>query len=79
VVETEYSFKIFLKKLFPKILKAAILTAAMGFFLLLIWWFFILRFFTGYPEIQMLFAVLVWATLFFTFAIKVAEDTVYNI
>ena len=70
--------RIFLNRNLLKILKATILTAAMGFFFLLMWWFFVLRFLTDYPEIQMLFIVLVLASLFFTFVIKITEGTVYK-
>ena len=75
---TENGFKGFLKKYFLKILKATILTSAIGFFLLLIWWFFILGFFADNPEIQTLFAVLVWSTLFFTFTVRATEGTIYK-
>ena len=74
----EDDFKGFFGKFFPKILKATVLTAVMGVFLFFLWWLFILGFFADNPEIQILFAVLAWATLFFTFTIKVTEGTIYK-
>jgi len=66
-----------LKKLIPRIINATIVTAIVGAILLVIW-FLVLRFLVDYPDYQLRFAFLAWATLFFTFAIRVAEGTFYK-
>lgn len=75
----ETNSKELLKKLLPRIAKATIATGIVGA-CLLIFWFVISdsALLAWYPEYQMLFAVIVWATVFFTFAIRVTNGTVYK-
>ncbi len=73
----ERNWKATLRKLVPRILKATILTAIMGFFLLAVW-MLISTFLTSYPSYLTLFAVFAWATLIFTFAIRATEGTIYK-
>ena len=73
----EKSLRERLGKLTPRLLKATVITALVGVFLLVVW-FFVGQLFAYYPEYQTLFAILAWATLFFTFAIKFTEGTIYK-
>jgi hypothetical protein len=63
--------------LIPRIAKAALATAAISILLFAVW-IFISMFFSGFPEYLVLFAILAWATIFFTFAINVSEGTIYK-
>ncbi|MGB9713594.1 MAG: hypothetical protein ACPLZC_01295 [Candidatus Bathyarchaeales archaeon] len=65
------------RRLIPRIAKATLATAVVGVFLFVVW-IFISMFFSGFPEYIMSFAILAWATIFFTFAIKVCEGTIYK-
>jgi hypothetical protein len=60
-----------------RIAKATLLTAVLGVFLFVIW-LLISSFLASFPEYLALFAVLIWALLFFTFAIKISEGTIYK-
>lgn len=73
----EKSWKERLGELAPRLLKATVITALVGVILLFIW-FFIGQIFADYPEYQTFYAILAWAMLFFTFAIRVAEGTIYK-
>jgi len=73
----EKSWKERLGKLAPRLLKATVITALVGVILLVIW-FFVGQLFADYPEYQTFYAILAWATLFFTFAIKFTEKTVHK-
>lgn len=74
---SEKSFKERLGKLAPRLFKAIVQTAVLGVFLVFIG-FFVAQLFAGYPKYIMHYEVLAWATLFFTFAIKVTEETIYK-
>ncbi|MGQ9640574.1 MAG: hypothetical protein ACUVUF_00425 [Candidatus Bathycorpusculaceae bacterium] len=65
------------RRLIPRIAKAALTTAAVGAFLFVVW-MFISTAFSSFPEYILTFAVLAWATIFFTFAVNVCEGTVYK-
>lgn len=73
----EMSVKEYLRKLFPRIVRAIVLTAILGA-CLLVFWYGVLEVFAWYPEYKVKFAVLAWALVFFTFAITVASDTIYE-
>lgn len=60
-----------------KILKATLKTAVTGVFWLILWFAFS-PLLTSFPGYLMLFAVLVWSMLFFTFTIKISEGTIYQ-
>jgi hypothetical protein len=71
--ETKPAFR----KLFRRIAKATLMTVVAGIFWLVLW-FLISSFLANFPEYLTRFAVLAWALLFFTFAIKVSEGTIYK-
>lgn len=77
-VEVEdISLKELFRKLFPRVLKATIVAAIVGV-CLLVFWSVVSKALTPYPEYQMLFAVFAWATVLFTFAIRVTDGTIYK-
>lgn len=53
------------------------MTVVAGIFWLVLW-LLISSFLANFPEYLTRFAVLAWALLFFTFAIKVSEGTIYK-
>ena len=65
------------RKLGLRIAKATLITAVAGIFWLVLW-LLISSFLANFPEYLTRFAVLAWALLFFTFAIKVSEGTIYK-
>ena len=65
------------RKLFPRILKATIVAAIVGV-CLLVFWLVISKALESYPECRILFAVFAWATVLFTFAIRVTDGTIYK-
>lgn len=65
------------RRLIPRIAKATLATAVVGVFLFIVW-IFISMFLSSFPEYMMSFAILAWATIFFTFAVKVCEGTIYK-
>jgi len=65
------------RKLGLRIARAFLLTAASGIFWLIIW-FLASMLLANFPNYQMLFTVLAWGLLFFTFAIALAEGTIYK-
>jgi hypothetical protein len=65
------------RRLIPRIAKAALATVAVGVFLFVVW-IFLSAVFSGFPGYMTLFAILAWATIFFTFAVKVSEGTIYK-
>ena len=71
--ETKPAFR----KLFRRIAKATLMTVVAGIFWLVLW-LLISSFLANFPEYLTRFAVLAWALLYFTFAIKVSEDTIYK-
>ena len=71
--ETKPAFR----KLFRRIAKATLMTVVAGIFWLVLW-LLISSFLANFPEYLTRFAVLAWALLFFTFAIKVSEGTIYK-
>ncbi len=71
-IEEEKTFR----KLIKRIAKATLATAIVGAFWLFLW--ILLSVFAVFPEYLTFFAILAWATLFFTFAIRVSEDTIYK-
>ncbi|MEM2103866.1 MAG: hypothetical protein QW717_03140 [Candidatus Bathyarchaeia archaeon] len=60
-----------------RIIKAFLLTVAYGFLWLLLW-FLTSSFPAFFPYYSTLFPILAWGLLFFTFAIKMAEGTIYK-
>ncbi len=77
VEANEKSWKENLRGSAHRILKATIITVFLGIFLLVLW-VFVVQLFTDYPEYQKLYAILAWAIVFFTFATKVTEETIYK-
>jgi hypothetical protein len=71
--ETKPAFR----KLFRRIAKATLMTVVAGIFWLVLW-LLTSSFLANFPEYLTRFAVLAWALLFFTFAIKVSEGTIYK-
>jgi hypothetical protein len=71
--ETKPAFR----KLFRRIAKTTLMTVVAGIFWLVLW-LLISSFLANFPEYLTRFAVLAWALLFFTFAIKVSEGTIYK-
>jgi hypothetical protein len=65
------------RRLIPRIAKATLTTAAVGILLCIIW-IFISMFLSNFPEYVISFAVLAWATIFFTFTVKICEGTIYK-
>ncbi len=65
------------KKLVTRLAKAIIITAAFGIFFLIIW-SIASPLLTSYPHYLTLFTILVWVTLFFTFATRLTEGTIYK-
>jgi hypothetical protein len=64
-------------KFVPRIFKATIITAIVGI-ILLVFWVLLSGFISSYPQYLILLAVLIWTMLFFTFAIKVSEGTIFK-
>lgn len=66
------------RKTLIKIAKAAAITVIYGFVWLTIW--FLLSNFLGpiFQQFSTLYWILAYASLFFTFAIKISEDTIYQ-
>jgi len=64
-------------KFVPRIFKATIITAIVGI-ILLVFWVLLSGFLSFYPKYLALFAVLIWAILFFTFGIRVSEGTIFK-
>jgi len=77
VEANEKSWKENLRGSAHRILKATIITVFLGIFLLVLW-VFVVQLFKDYPEYQKLYAILAWAIVFFTFATKVTEETIYK-
>lgn len=65
------------KKLVFRITKATFITAIAGVVWLILW-FFTSMFFAIYPQYSVSFAILAWATLFFTFTTTLSEGTIYK-
>jgi hypothetical protein len=65
------------RKLGLRVARAFLLTAASGVFWLVIW-FLTSMLLANFPNYQTLFTVLAWGLLFFTFAIALAEGTIYK-
>jgi hypothetical protein len=65
------------KKLGLKIAKATLITAVAGVFWLVLW-LLISSLLSDFPGYLASFALLAWALLFFTFAIRVSEGTIYK-
>jgi len=74
---SENETKTVFRRLGLRIAKATLVTAVTGV-LWLVLWLLISSLLADFPEYLALFAVLVWALLFFTFAIKVSEGTIYK-
>jgi len=72
------SLKELLKKLIPRVFKATIITTVVGACLLFSWLMISAALADWFPEYQMLFAVFAWATVFFTFAIRVTDNTIFK-
>lgn len=64
-------------KFVPRIAKATIITAIVGI-ILLVFWILLSGFLSFNPQWLAFFAVLIWAILFFTFAIRVSEGTIFK-
>lgn len=66
------------RKTLFKIAKAAVITAIYGFVWLIIW--FLLSNFLGpiFQQFSTLYWILAYVSLFFTFAIKISEGTIYQ-
>jgi len=66
------------RKLFVKIVKAAVITAIYGVIWLIIW--LLLSNFLGpiFQQFSTLYWILAYFSLFFTFAIKISEGTIYK-
>ena len=65
------------RRLGLRIAKATLITAVAGVFGLVLW-LLISSLLSDFPEYLAHFAVLAWALLSFTFAIKVSEGTIYK-
>jgi hypothetical protein len=65
------------RKLVFRIAKATFITAIVGVVWLILW-FFTSMLSTIYPQYSTSFAILAWATLFFTFATTLSEGTIYK-
>jgi len=65
------------RRLIPRTAKAALTTAVVGAFLF-VFWIFVSAVFSSFPEYMALFAIWAWAAIFFTFAVKVCEGTIYK-
>ncbi|MEM2994770.1 MAG: hypothetical protein QXI91_01970 [Candidatus Bathyarchaeia archaeon] len=65
------------RRLSLRIVKATVITVVVGIFWLIMW-LLISLFLADYPEYLVHFAVLAWASLFFTFATKISEGTIYK-
>ncbi|MGB9853839.1 MAG: hypothetical protein ACPLRY_03410 [Candidatus Bathyarchaeales archaeon] len=65
------------RKLVFRIAKATFITAIVGVAFLILW-FFTSMFSAIYPQYSTSFAILAWATLFFTFATTLSEETIYK-
>lgn len=81
VDETEVknrSLKELFKKLIPRVLKATVVTAIVGACLLFFWLVISAALEGWYPEYNTCFVVFAWATIFFTFAIRVADGTIFK-
>lgn len=63
--------------LFQRTVKAAIITLIVSIILLVIW-VFLSQIFGGFPQFQNLFAVLAGGIIFFTFAIRFSEGTIFK-
>lgn len=74
---SENKTKLAFRKLFRRIAKATLMTVVAGIFWLVLW-LLTSSFLANFPEYLARFAVLAWALLFFTFAIKVSEGTIYK-
>ena len=74
---SENETKTVFRRLGLRIAKATLVTAVAGVFWLVLW-LLISSLLADFPEYLVLFAVLAWALLFFTFAIKVSEGTIYK-
>ncbi|MEM2971369.1 MAG: hypothetical protein QW270_02970 [Candidatus Bathyarchaeia archaeon] len=65
------------RRLSLRVVKATFITVVAGVFWLIMW-LLISLLLADYPEYLMHFAVLAWASLFFTFATKISEGTIYR-
>ncbi|MEM1539499.1 MAG: hypothetical protein QXW82_03225 [Candidatus Bathyarchaeia archaeon] len=64
-------------KLFSRIAKAVVLTAATGIIWLILWFF--TSFFSAiFPQYSELYETFAWAMLFFVFATTLSEGTIYK-
>ncbi|MEM3703094.1 MAG: hypothetical protein QXX79_01525 [Candidatus Bathyarchaeia archaeon] len=74
---SETETKIINRKLILKTVKAALFTFISGVFWFFVW-LFVSGFLARFPQYLTLFSILIWASLFFTFIIRVSEGTIYK-
>lgn len=65
------------RKIYLKIARAFLITAASGIFWFVLWFLFSM-FLAEFPYYLMLFSIMAWSLLFFTFVITVTEGTIYK-
>jgi hypothetical protein len=73
----QLSFRERFMKFVPRIVKAIIITAIVGI-VLLVFWVLLSGFLSFNPQWLTFFAVLIWAILLFTFAVRVSEGTIFK-